>query len=129
MSDYRDYDHRGRPPVGLEYSYDLDSAQHFLADHAADVIVVFDHHAANPDVSIYVETPDGTLSAGDYYLWPLLHQTATRIIVPGARRDRTGHRADAHQTVFGDPEAPLARRRRSGHLHTQNTNNRGILRT
>ena len=28
---------------------------------------------------IYVATPDGTLSAGEYYLWPLLHQTATRI--------------------------------------------------
>ena len=92
MSDYRDYDHRGRPPVGLEYSYDLDSAQHFLADHAADVIVVFDHHAANPDVSIYVETPDGTLSAGDYYLWPLLHQTATRIDdkISEMRRNRDG---------------------------------------
>ena len=79
MTSERDYDHRGRPPIGLEYSYDLDAAQHFLADHAAEVIVAFDHHAANPEVLIYVATPDGTLSSGDYYLWPLLHQTATRI--------------------------------------------------
>ena len=61
------------------YIYDLDAAQRFLADHAADVIVTFNHHAHDPDMSIYVETPDGLLSAGDYYLWPLLHRTATRI--------------------------------------------------
>ena len=79
MSDDRRYDQQGRPPIGLPYSYDVDAAQHFLGDHAADVIVAFDHHAVNPEVSIYVETPDGTLSAGDYYLWPLLHETATRI--------------------------------------------------
>ena len=79
MSDYRTYDSQGRPPIGIRNSYDLDAAQHFLADHAADLIVVFDHHAANPEVSIYVETPDGTLSAGDYYLWPLLHHTSVRI--------------------------------------------------
>ena len=79
MSDDRRYDQQGRPPIALQYSYDLDAAQHFLADHASDLIVAFDHHAANPEVSIYVATPDGTLSAGDYYLWPLLHHTSTRI--------------------------------------------------
>lgn len=79
MRDYRSYDQEGRPPIALQYSYDLDAAQHFLADHAADLIVAFDHHAANPDVSIYAATPDGTLSAGDYYLWPLLHHTSNRI--------------------------------------------------
>ena len=79
MSESRRYDHLGRPPIGLKYSYDLDAAQHFLADHAEELIVAFDHHAADPEVFIYVATPDGTLSAGDYYLWPLLHRTATRI--------------------------------------------------
>ena len=56
MSDDRRYDQQGRPPIGLPYSYDVDAAQHFLGDHAADVIVAFDHHAVNPEVSIYVET-------------------------------------------------------------------------
>jgi hypothetical protein len=79
MSEYRYYDSLGRPLISLQNSYDLDAAQHFLADHAAEVIVAFDHHAVNPEVFIYVATPDGVLSAGDYYLWPLLHQTATRI--------------------------------------------------
>ena len=65
--------------MGTRYIYDLDAAQHFIADHAADLLVVFDHNAANPEVSLYVESPDGLLSAGDYYLWPLLHRTATRI--------------------------------------------------
>ena len=79
MIESRQYDRVGRPPIGLKYSYDLDAAQHFLADHAEELIVAFDHHAADPEVFIYVATTDGTLSAGDYYLWPLLHQTATRI--------------------------------------------------
>ncbi len=79
VSEYRKYDHQGRPPIGLQNSYDLDTAQHFLADHAEELIVAFDHHTVNPEVFIYVATPDGTLSAGEYYLWPLLHQTATRI--------------------------------------------------
>lgn len=79
MRERRTYDDRGRPPVGDRNIYDLDAAQHFLADHAADLIVTFNHDAPDPDVSIYVETPDGLLSAGDYYLWPLLHRTATRI--------------------------------------------------
>lgn len=79
MTTDRHYDQQGRPTIGLDYSYDLDAAQHFLADHVDQLIVAFDHHAPNPEVLIYVETSDGTLSAGDYYLWPLLHQTSTRI--------------------------------------------------
>ena len=79
MSEPRHYDHLGRPPICLQNSYDLDAAQHFLADHAEELIVAFEHHAVDPQVFIYAATPDGTLSAGDYYLWPLLHQTATRI--------------------------------------------------
>ena len=79
MTDERNYDERGRPTLDAKYSYDVDAAQHFLADHAQDLVVAFDHHARNPDVFIYVKTPDGTLSAGDYYLWPSLHQTAARI--------------------------------------------------
>ena len=79
MSEFRHYDRLGRPFLSPENIYNLDAAQHFLADHAAELLVTFDHHAVNPDVFIYVATPDGTLSAGDYYLWPLLHQTAMRI--------------------------------------------------
>ena len=79
MCEDRRYDDRGRPPVDPRNSYDLDAAQHFLADHAEELIVAFDHHARDPEVFIYVETPEGTLSAGDYYLWPFLHETATRI--------------------------------------------------
>ena len=89
MSEYRYYDSLGRPLISLQNSYDLDAAQHFLADHAAEVIVAFDHHAVNPDVFIYVATPDGALSAGDYYLWPLLHQTASRIKAELAEMKRT----------------------------------------
>ena len=74
MSAFRNYDHRGRPSIGIQNSYDLDSAQHFLADHAEWMIVGLEQHAANPEVSIYVETPDGTPSTVDYYLWPLLLQ-------------------------------------------------------
>lgn len=79
MNHSRQYDSQSRPPIGASNRYDLDAAQHFLADHAEVLIVAFDHHATNPEVLIYVDTPDGTLSAGDYYLWPLLHRTATRI--------------------------------------------------
>ena len=79
MSGYRHYDRQGRPLISLQNSHDLDTTQHFLADHAAELIVAFDHHAVNSDVFIYLATSDGTLSAGDYYLWPLLHQTAKRI--------------------------------------------------
>ena len=79
MTTERHYDQQGRPQIGLQNSYDLDAAQHFLADHADALIVAFDHNALDPDVLIYVATPDGTLSAGDYHLWPLLHRTSTRI--------------------------------------------------
>ena len=93
VTESRVYDRQGRPKISLQNSHDLDTAQHFLADHAAELVVVFDHHAADPDVFIYVETPGGALSAGDYYLWPLLHQTVKRI---GAEMDemrRQGGRA------------------------------------
>ena len=79
MTNDRHYDRQGRPLIGLQYSYDVDAAQHFLADHAGELIVAFDHNALDPDVFIYAATPDGTLSAGDYYLWPLLHRTSIRI--------------------------------------------------
>ena len=79
LNEDRVYDSQGRPVINLQNSHDLDTAQHFLADHAAELIVAFDHHAVDPEVLIYVSTSDGTLSAGDYYLWPLLHQTAKRI--------------------------------------------------
>ena len=77
----RFYDQQGRPAINLQNSHDLDTAQHFLADHAAELIVAFDHHAIDPEVLIYVMTPEGELSAGDYYLWPLLNQTAKRVSV------------------------------------------------
>ena len=67
VSQHRVYDLQDRPLISLQNSYDLDAAQHFLADHAAEVIVAFDHHAVNPEVFIYVVTSGGTLSAGDYY--------------------------------------------------------------
>ena len=41
-------------PINLQNSHDLDTAQHFLADHAAELIVAFDHHAVDPEVLIYV---------------------------------------------------------------------------
>ena len=69
----------GRPPLLANHTYDVDAAKHFLADHAGSVIVAFDHDARNPEVFIYTTTPEGVLSPGDYYLWPLLHQTAQRI--------------------------------------------------
>ena len=90
MSADRSYDDRGRPPIGLQYRYDVDSAQHFLADHAEELIVAFDHDAVDPEVFIYVATPDRILSAGDYYLWPLLHQTATRIDAEVSEMRRSG---------------------------------------
>ncbi|MCY3545146.1 MAG: hypothetical protein OXH22_14080 [Chloroflexi bacterium] len=67
-TDDRRYDPQGRPALHEQYTHDVDTAQHFLADHAAELIVAFDHHATNPEVFIYVATPDGTLSAGDYFL-------------------------------------------------------------
>ena len=90
VSESRHYDRLGRPPIGLRNSYDLDAAQHFLADHAEEPIVAFDHHAVDPEVFIYVATPDGTLSAGYYYLCPLLHQTATRIDAEVSEMRRNG---------------------------------------
>ena len=94
MADDRVYDDRGRPTLRREYSYDVDAARHFLADHAQDPLVALDHHARNPDVFIYIETPDGTLSAGDYHLWPALHQTSARIDaeLDEMRRDTDGWR-------------------------------------
>ena len=71
--------HGGRPSLLGTHTYDVDTAKHFLADHAGSVIVAFDHDATNPEVFIYTATPAGVLSAGDYYLWPLLHQTSQRI--------------------------------------------------
>ena len=38
-----------------------------------------DHDAMAPDVTIYTTTPEGVLSPGDYYLWPLLHDTSERL--------------------------------------------------
>ena len=90
VNESRDYDRQGRPVISLQNSHDVDTAQHFLADHADELIVAFDHHAVDPDVFIYVATPDGTLSAGDYYLWPLLHQTAKRIGAELAKMRRQG---------------------------------------
>ena len=65
-TDSRLYDRQGRPTLTEHNTHDLDTAQHFLADHVTELIVAFDHHAANPEVFIYVATSDGTLSAGDY---------------------------------------------------------------
>ena len=59
LPDNRFYDRKGRPSIGLENTHDIDTAQHFLADHAGELIVAFDHHATDPDVLIYVETPGG----------------------------------------------------------------------
>ena len=56
-TDSRNYDRQGRPGLRRQNTHDLDSAQHFLADHAAELIVAFDHHATDPEVFIYVETP------------------------------------------------------------------------
>ena len=66
--------------------------------------MAFDHHARDPEVFIYVETPDGTLSAGDYYLWPFLHQTATRIraeISEGRRNSREPWRWNYYRGGLG----------------------------
>ena len=70
---------RWRPSLSPDHTHDVDIAQHFLADHAADVIVAFDHNGMDPPVVIYTMTPGGALSPGDYYLWPLLHRTYERI--------------------------------------------------
>ena len=93
LTEDRVYDSQGRPVINLQNSHDLDTAQHFLADHADELIVAFDHHAIDPEVLIYVVTPDHTLSAGDYYLWPLLHQTSRRIDgeLADLRRKNDGH--------------------------------------
>ena len=69
----------GRPPLMAGHTYDVDAAQHLLADHADRVIVAFDYDATDPRVFIYTQTPDGVLSPGDYYLWPLLNETSERI--------------------------------------------------
>ena len=69
----------GRPPLMAGHTYDVDAAQHLLADHAESLIVAFDQDATDPGVFIYTETPDGVVSPGDYYLWPLLHETSERI--------------------------------------------------
>jgi hypothetical protein len=68
-----------RPALGTDNIYDVDAAQHFLADHAASIIVAFDHDAMDPAVNIYTATSEGALSPGDYYLWPLLHRTSERL--------------------------------------------------
>ena len=73
------YTRDSRPPIDESHTYDVHTAQHFLADHTDSVIVAFDYDAMNPEVTIYTETPEGTLSPGDYYLWPLLRRTADRI--------------------------------------------------
>ena len=70
---------KGRPALDAAHTYDVDTAQHFLADHAADIVVAFDHDATDPLVKIYTTTPEGVLSPGDYYLWPLLHRTSERL--------------------------------------------------
>ena len=70
---------KGRPALDVTHTYDVDTAQHFLADHAADIVVAFDHDATDPSVKIYTLTPEGVLSPGDYYLWPLLHRTSERL--------------------------------------------------
>ena len=57
----------------------MDAAQRFLADHAASIIVAFDHDAMDPAVNIYTATPGGALSPGDYCPWPLLHRTSERL--------------------------------------------------
>ena len=69
----------GRPILDSIHTYDVDTAQHFLAGHANVLIVAFDHDAMAPDVTIYTTTPEGVLSPGDYYLWPLLHDTSERL--------------------------------------------------
>ena len=86
----------GRRPLLANHTYDVDAAKHFLADHAGSVIVAFDHDARNPEVFIYTTTPDGVLSPGDYYLWPLLHQTAQRI----EREIRERNAADQRASYF-----------------------------
>ena len=57
-----------RPALGTDNIYDVDAAQHFLADHVASIIVAFDHDAMDPAVNIYTATSEGALSPGDYYL-------------------------------------------------------------
>ena len=69
----------GRPALSTGQTRDVDTAQHFLADHADSIIVTFDHNAMDPKVTIYTATPEGVLSPGDYYLWSLLHQTSERL--------------------------------------------------
>ena len=91
-TDDRRYDPQGRPALHERYTHDVDTAQHFLADHADELVVAFDHHATDPEVFIYVATPDGSLSAGDYYLWPLLHRTTQRIYAELDERRREQER-------------------------------------
>ena len=69
LNEDRMYDGQGHPAINVQNSHDLDTTQHFLADHAAELIVAFDYNATDPEVFIYVVTPDGVLSAGDYYLF------------------------------------------------------------
>ena len=70
---------KGRPALDARHTYDVDTAQHFLADHAAGIVVAFDPDATDPLVKIYTTTPKGVLSPSDYYLWPLLHRTSERL--------------------------------------------------
>ena len=83
-----------RPDLGTANIYDVDAAQHFLADHAASIIVAFDHDTMDPAVNIYTATPGGTLSPGDYYLWPLLHRTSERL---RQEIDEIGRRTPAYR--------------------------------
>ncbi len=42
---------RGRPVLTSAHIYDVDTADHFLADHSELVIVAFDHDAMDPNVT------------------------------------------------------------------------------
>ena len=104
LPDNRFYDLQGRPLISLKNTHDIDTAQHFLADHAGELIVAFGHHAMDPEVFIYVVTPEGKLSAGDFYLWPLLHQTSKRIdaeLAEMRRKDQGSWRWHYYQRGLG----------------------------
>ena len=88
-SDSNSRTRKGTPFLSGSQTRDVDTAQHFLADHAGAVVVAFDHNAMDPRVVIYTTTPEGVLFPGDYYLWPLLHRTSERLRQEIAEWSRT----------------------------------------
>ena len=79
--------------MGTRYIYDLDAAQHFLADHAADLIVTFNHHAHDwvkrmPQLHNLIRIRGATIQA--LCTWDLDGRRPPDLVVLNSARDLTG---------------------------------------